>query len=344
MHILVATMIFVSALSFGFSQSTSTSDDLQGSCPSDSRALQGKCSSHFEVQGGIFNASWFENTTTVDRIAEALKNGRVVIIRNAIADAVASDMRSELRELRRKDFELVESHDHTKINMPDRSIWKGNRIEICQHVSDHFSKFTAESSVKVTSRQHHLTTQSMEKLPRLRNFVELMKSDSMQMLMATLAGACDPPDDCNLSQLPKVPNAKVGEASHEIFWQQKGDYMGTNRGSKPGRLLSAIYHLSDDEFRGSRHGGNLLWCAPFQRISPEFNSLVLFRVSRQSWSVLQPIVNKNPASRGIRFWYKMSGEEDVLRDDKFAQEWDMKDFSGTMSPLELGARLQKKSK
>mmetsp|Transcript_160270 Transcript_160270/g.284006 ORF Transcript_160270/g.284006 Transcript_160270/m.284006 type:complete len:346 (-) Transcript_160270:138-1175(-) len=341
-HVATALVIFVAALSPGTSQSPAASDGLQGSCPADSLVLQGKCSSHFEVQAGIFNASWFEDMDTVDRISEALQSGRVVVIRNAVSHMVASEMREELRSLGRKAFELKESHNHAEITMPDRSIWRGSGVEVCQSISGHFHKFTTQSSTKVCSRQHHLTNLSKEESPRLRSFTEFMKSDAVQMFLSTLAGACDPPDDCNLSQLPKVPNAKIGEVSHDLFWQHTGDYMSTNRGSKPGRLLSATYHLSDDKFRGSKHGGNLIWCTPFQRISPDFNTLVLFRVSRQSWHALQPVVNKSPSSRGISIWYKMPGGEDVLKADKFAQDWDIKDFSDTMSPVELGAKIRPK--
>lgn len=252
-------------------------------------------------------------------------------------------MREELNRLKSKNFELQESHDHSNIEMPDRSIWRGSGMEVCSNLSSYFGKFTAQSSTKVCSRQHHLTKQSTEESPRLKSFVEFMKSDSTQMLLTTLAGACDPPDECDLSQLPKVPNAKVGQASHDIFWQHKGDYISPNRGSRPGRMLSAIYFLSDDEFQGGKHGGNLIWCVPFQRISPAFNTLVLFRVSRQSWHTLQPIVNKLPASRGISFWYSMQGEEEILREDKFAQTWDTKDFSETMSPVELGAQIKRQN-
>jgi len=173
----------------------------------------------------------------------------VVVIRNAVSHMVASEMREELRSLGRKAFELKESHNHAEITMPDRSIWRGSGVEVCQSISGHFHKFTTQSSTKVCSRQHHLTNLSKEESPRLRSFTEFMKSDAVQMFLSTLAGACDPPDDCNLSQLPKVPNAKIGEVSHDLFWQHKGDYMSTNRGSKPGRLLSATYHLSDDKFR-----------------------------------------------------------------------------------------------
>jgi hypothetical protein len=342
------TLFLVSALSLHMSHSATSDNELEGSCPADSLVLQGKCSSHFEVPTGIFNASWLDNADAVDRIADALQTGRVVILRHAVTGSAASGMRDELIKFGKEDFELKESHDHANIKMPDRSIWKGSSMQVCTNVSTHFHQYTKVSPSQICSRQHHLKDISMEKSPHLSSFLEFMKSTSMQRLIATLAGACEnvtgSPGDCDLSQLPNVPNAKIGEVSHDIFWQQKGDYIGTTRDARPGWLISATYYLSDDQFSGTKHGGNLIWCAPFQRISPDFNTLVLYRVSRQSWHVVQPVVNKSPDSRGISFWYKMPGGETVNSGHSFAQEWAAADFRDTMSPAELGAEIRKKEK
>jgi len=322
------------------SQPTASSE---GTCSADSFILQGKCNSHFELQTGFFNTSWFDNADEVDRIADSLQIGRVVVIRNAVANDVALGMRDELRKFSRKEYQLKESHDHSEIDMPSQNLWRGSGVEACTAITNYFSKFTAESSMKVCSRQHHLAGElNAEKAPRVSSFLDFMKSDPMKRLLATLGAACDPSSDCDLSQLPNVPNSKIEEVSHEIFWRQKQDYVGTTRSARPGRLLSATYYLSDDEFHGSKDGGNFIWCTPFKRVSPDFNTLVLFPVSRQSWHVVQPVLRKSPASRGINFFYDMAGGEEALEADKFAQEWVSRDFMHTMSAIERGAQIRVK--
>jgi hypothetical protein len=88
-----------------------------------------------------------------------------------------------------------------------------------------------------------------------------------------------------------------------------GDYAVPHTDADDGRSLAYIWYLSKD-WR-PEWGGNLVWCPTGATVAPTFNTLVLFKVTRESLHTVTPVSSFAHGQRfSVNGWWHSQAQQD----------------------------------
>ena len=268
---------------------------------------------HFGVPTGYLN-NWAFDPHFLKGIRAALKSGRLVSVRNALLPSFAKQIRKELLSLKSSAFvkrtsggvaAMLES-----VGLPSNFMWHDNPYA-CERLSDHFQPAMQQVKDQVKSnifsQQHMLDDEKADQemlVPTFSALEGFMMSDEMQAFAAWLV------------------EGEVSAVSTHLAQQQPDDFIAPHKDDLPGRMLTTTLYLSEDSFKAARDGGSFVWCQPYMKLQPRFNSLNMFRVSSRSWHSVEPLRSDfTPTRLAMSTWYTMAGDADELKADKRAQDW-----------------------
>ena len=278
-----------------------------------SNATKGVHAAHFGVPTGYLN-NWAYDPHFLKGIQAALKSGRLVSVRNALLPSFAKQIRKELLSLKSSAFvkrtsggvaAMLES-----VGLPSNVMWHDNPYA-CERLSDHFQPAMQQVKDQVKSnifsQQHMLDDEQADQemlVPTFSALEGFMMSDEMQAFAAWLV------------------EGEVSAVSTHLAQQQPDDFIAPHKDDLPGRMLTTTLYLSEDSFKAARDGGSFVWCQPYMKLQPRFNSLNMFRVSSRSWHSVEPLRSDfTPTRFAMSTWYTMAGDADELKADKRAQDW-----------------------
>ena len=236
--------------------------------------------------GGLLNPRWATNASFRATAASALRQGKYVHLENAFDDAFARRVATEL-EVHLGNFSLYG-------NVASDSDAHRTYLGLMDKATNRDLKCDIKSSAKADDFKFHH-----------HNIYDRAR---MEPALATLLGEAAAALSGEGSPMRAILDDAFGYRPSALrdwnpSWYKVSDFSSPHRGLVGGRDVAVIWHLADGI--EIEHGGGLIWCNPFARITPKFNALTLFAVTPCSYHYVEPVFSDEGGARrlAVNGWF-----------------------------------------
>ena len=217
----------------------------------------------------LLNPAWAENATFRAIAADALRHGKYLHLENAFADDFARQTAAAIEG----DLGRMKLHGNVKSGTFDHR----ECLQRLNHsVSEQRCWSSARGPPKFRYHHHNLYPKDGpmgEQLAELVDDARIALSGEGSMMRAIVYAA-----------FGFRPSAlSIFAASH----YRAGDFSFPHNDKVYGRDVAVVWHLS--EGFEEKDGGGMIWCNPFHKLAPKFNSLTMFLVTDCSNHFVEPV-------------------------------------------------------